>query len=193
MKTKTLIIVVGLMGLAMFTASLVLGASMEGELATHWNAAGEADGFGSRLAGLYLLPMISIGTAVLLIFLPSIDPLKANITAFRGEYNLFVLFFTVFLFYLHGLTLAWNLGVIFSMNGMLMPAIGLFFILTGRMIGKAKRNYFIGIRTPWTLANDIVWEKTHKLGSRLFVISGALTIATIIYPSAAMWVLLTTA
>ncbi|MEI8131067.1 MAG: SdpI family protein [Leptolinea sp.] len=192
MKTKTVLIIVLSVGLIMLVASTLLSRQMGANLATHWNAAGEADGYGGTFMGLYLIPIITIVMTGFLLFVPNIDPLKANIVSFRSEYNLFVVFFAGFMFYVHSLTVAWNIGLQFSMNSLLIPAMGVFFILTGRMIGKAKRNFFIGIRTPWTLANDEVWNKTHQLGGKLFVASGLLTAASIIYPPAAIWVLLTT-
>jgi uncharacterized membrane protein len=82
----------------------------------------------------------------------------------------------VFMTYLHGLTLAWNLGFTgFHMSTALLPAMGLLFVLIGAMLTQAKRNFFIGIRTPWTLSSDRVWDKTHALGSKLFILSGILT------------------
>jgi uncharacterized membrane protein len=77
--------------------------------------------------------------------------------------------------YVQGLTLAWNLGFThFKMSTSLMPALGLLFILVGYMIRKAKRNFFIGIRTPWTLSSDKVWDETHRVGSWLFIGSGVI-------------------
>jgi uncharacterized membrane protein len=96
------------------------------------------------------------------------------------------------MYYIYSLSLAWNLGWHFSMNAAIAPAFGLFFILTGMMVRKAKRNFFIGIRTPWTLANDVVWDKTHQLGGKLFIGAGLLTAATVFYPSISMTVLMVT-
>jgi uncharacterized membrane protein len=176
----------------MIAANWLLGSQLGPNLATHWNAAGEADGYGSPFTSLYFMPLLTMVLAVLILFIPRIDPLKVNIETFRSEYNVFVLVFAGFMFYVHSLTLAWNLGWRFNMNALLVPVIGVFFIFTGWIIGKAKRNFFIGIRTPWTLANDEVWNKTHQLGGKLFIASGLLTAATIFYPAAAIWVLLIT-
>ena len=76
------------------------------------------------------------------------------------------------------------------MSVAIMPAMGLLFILIGLFIRKAKRNYFIGIRTPWTLANDVVWKKTHKLGGVLFVIAGILTLLSMFFPDKAFIILM---
>jgi uncharacterized membrane protein len=192
MKSKTVFFVVLIVGIVLMTASKLLSNQMGANLATHWNAAGEADGYGSTFMGLYFLPILTIVLTAFILAVPGIDPLKANIETFRSDYHLFVLAFAGFMYYVYSLTLIWNLGVHFSMNALLTPAFGLFFILTGRMMMKAKRNFFIGIRTPWTLANDEVWRKTHQMGGKLFIISGILTAATVLYPPAAMYVLLIT-
>lgn len=193
MKTRTIVIGILAVGMLVLIGSYTLGQNMGPRLATHWNANGEADAFGGTFTALYLIPLMAMGFSLLLAAIPSIDPLKVNIEKFRAEYNLFILGFAGFIFYIHGLTMAWNLGLKFSMNVLLAPAFGFFFILTGIILMKAKRNYFIGIKTPWTLANDVVWEKTHQLGGRLFVGSGVLTLACIIYPPAISYVILATA
>jgi uncharacterized membrane protein len=80
-----------------------------------------------------------------------------------------------FLLYIHGLTLAWSLGYTgFKMSVSMLPAMGLLFIFIGFMLRRAKRNFFIGIRTPWTLSSVTVWDKIHQLGAVLFMASGAL-------------------
>jgi uncharacterized membrane protein len=82
-----------------------------------------------------------------------------------------------FMVYVHALTLRWNLGYTDTGIGKAMlPAMGLLFIIIGSLLRKAKRNFFIGIRTPWTLSSDTVWDKTHQLGAVLFMISGVLAV-----------------
>jgi uncharacterized membrane protein len=193
MKTRTALIIILITGILMLGAGYYLSGTMGGSMATHWNAAGEADGFGSVFMAFYFLPLLTMALSVLISIIPSIDPLKANVEKFRSDYNIFIVAFALFMFYIQGLTLAWNAGLKFSINGMMAPGFGLFFVVTGLMIRKAKRNYFIGIRTPWTLANDTVWEKTHNLGGQLFIASGVLTMACVFCPGAAIGVLLFTA
>jgi len=149
------------------------------------------DGYMSRFWGVFLLPLITIGLTLLFFAIPSIDPLKANIAGFRLFYNAFIVIFLVYMLYVHGLTLAWNLGhTNFNFTTAMLPAMGLLFIFMGFMVRKAKRNYFIGIRTPWTLANDVVWDKTHALGSKLFIAAGLLTFLGIIVPQKAFPILM---
>jgi uncharacterized membrane protein len=146
-------------------------------MASHWDVNDQVNGTMPRFWGVFLTPLISLGMFLLFLLIPAIDPLKANIAKFRDAFNLFIAFMVLFLVYVQGLTLAWNLGFTnFRMSTSLMPALGLLFILVGFMMRKAKRNFFIGIRTPWTLSNDKVWDETHRMGSWLFIGSGVLAI-----------------
>ena len=96
-----------------------------------------------------------------------------------------------FLAYVHVLTILWNLGSDrFNMGSAIMPAIGLIFVFAGIMMRKAKRNFFVGIRTPWTLSSDWVWDRTHRIGSVLFVLSGALALLGVLFPAYAVWFVL---
>jgi uncharacterized membrane protein len=81
-----------------------------------------------------------------------------------------------FLFYLYLITILWNFGFNFNMIQLLVPAFAVLFYYSGVLIEKAKRNWFIGIRTPWTMSSDKVWDKTHKLGGKLFKISGIISL-----------------
>lgn len=170
-------------GLALiaFIIGAIFYPQMPEQMASHWNAQGVADGYASRFEGVYLLPIISLVLVMLLLLVPKIDPLKANIEKFKRYYYGFVLLFVVFFNYIYLLTLLWNNGSRFDMTQALTPAMGILFYLTGVMISKAKRNYFIGIRTPWTLSNDEVWNKTHQLGGWLFKFSGLITILGVFF------------
>jgi uncharacterized membrane protein len=159
-------------------------------VAVHWNAQGIPNGYGSRFEGAFTLPLIMIVVAGLLLFVPEIDPLKANIEKFRPDFNGFMLAFALFFFYLHVLTTLLNLGFQFSLNQFLVPGLGVFIYAAGVLLGKAKRNFFIGIRTPWTLSSDSVWAKTHVLGGQLFKISGVIAILGILFPNLALLFLL---
>lgn len=175
---------------AFYILSLVFYPQMPETMASHWNDAGVADGFTSRFWGLFAMPFIVTGIALLLWLVPYIDPRKSNIALFRKYYDWFVVLFLLYMLYVHVLTLLWNLDYRFNMSQLLIPASGILFIFVGIMLRNAKRNYMIGIRTPWTLANDEVWERTHLLGGRLFIASGIISMAGIFFPDAAVWIML---
>lgn len=177
MTTRTTIILVLLMILGATLAGLLLWNRLPDSMASHWNINDEVDGYTSKFWGVFLMPALSLGMFLLFLIIPKIDPLKANIAQFRETFNLFILLLFVFLGYVWKLSIAWNLGYTnFKMSTSLLPALGLLFIFIGYMLRKAKRNFFIGIRTPWTLSSDTVWDQTHRLGSILFIASGALAL-----------------
>ena len=175
MSTRTTTIVVLIMISAATLAGLLLWNQLPDQMASHWNVDDQVDGYMSKFWGVFLLPLITLAMLALFLVMPAIDPLKANIAKFREVFNLFIVLIVAFMVYVYGLTLAWSLGYTgFKMSGAMLPAIGLLFIFAGFMMRQAKRNFFIGIRTPWTLSSDTVWHKTHQLGAVLFMISGVL-------------------
>jgi uncharacterized membrane protein len=173
MNTRTTTIVVLLLIVAAAVAGLLLRNQLPEQMASHWNANDQVDGYTSRVLGVFLLPLVTLGLFLLFLVIPGIDPLKANIVQFRDVFNLFIVLMVAFMLYIHALTLRWNLGYTdFGMSRAMLPAMGLLFFFIGYMLRKAKRNYFIGIRTPWTLSSDTVWDETHRVGSVLFMVSG---------------------
>jgi len=173
-----------------FLIGIYLYPKMPEQMASHWNAQGQVDGYVSKFWGLFLMPFIFLALFLLFILIPKIDPLKANIEKFRKYFDGFIIFTILFLFYLFTLTIFWNFGVKFSMNQVLPPAFGILFFYCGILIEKAKRNWFIGIRTPWTLSNDKVWERTHKIGGKLFKVVGIIAFLGIIFPNYAFFLIL---
>ena len=173
MNTKTTSIISIILIASAIVAGAVLWNQLPEQMASHWNANDQVDGTMPKFWGVFMMPLIALGLMALFLAIPNIDPLKANIAQFRESFNLFTVLIIAFILYVHGLTLAWSLGFTsFKMSSAILPFIGVLFIAIGLMLRKAKRNFFIGIRTPWTLSSDSVWDKTHQLGSILFMISG---------------------
>ncbi|MCX9024482.1 MAG: SdpI family protein [Candidatus Methanoperedens sp.] len=185
---KSELIIFGIIILS-FAVSIYYYPQMPEKVASHWNAEGQVNGYMSKFWGLFLMPVISVGLLLLFILIPRIDPLKSNIQEFRKYYDGFVVLIMVFLFYLHLLTIFWNLGYTFNIITFLSPAFALLFYYSGILIENAKRNWFIGIRTPWTLSSDKVWDKTHKIGGKLFKLAGILALFAIFFESYAILVI----
>jgi uncharacterized membrane protein len=174
--SNTSLIVIALIAIAVI-AGAVLWDQLPEQMASHWNANDQVDGYMPKFWGVFLMPLVTLGMFGLFILLPNIDPLKANIAQFRNVFNLFIVFIVAFMLYIHALTIVWSLGYQnFKMSAAMLPFLGVLFIFVGYLLRQAKRNFFIGIRTPWTLSSDTVWDKTHQLGSALFMISGVLSI-----------------
>ncbi len=180
--------------MAIIVMSFILGCyyypQMPAKMASHWNASGEVNGYMTKEWALFLMPGVSLLMYLLFLIIPKIDPLKKNIAKFRIWFDWFILLLIIFLFYLYMLTLVYNLGHTFNMTIALLPALGVLFIYIGQMLEHAERNWFIGIRTPWTLSDDTVWKKTHMLGGKLFKAMGVLIFLTIVLDKFALWIVI---
>ncbi len=183
MSTRLTII----LSLAVILIAVVFSAArynrLPDQMASHWGFNNAVNGTISRFWGAFLMPLISLALLALFLLIPNIDPLKANIATFRPVFNAFILAIVIFMLYVHVLTVAWNLGYqSFQMSTVLMPGLGLIFIFAGLLMRQAKRNFFIGIRTPWTLSSDRVWAQTHRVGAVLFIACGLIALLGIFMP-----------
>jgi uncharacterized membrane protein len=159
-----------------FAVAFYFYPQMPERAASHWNVKGEVDGYISKFWASFLMPIISSLVALLFLLIPKIDPFKENIKKFKGYFEGFIIILLLFFFYIYLLSIFWNLGFRFSMNYLMIPSLAVLFYYVGILVEKAKRNWFIGIRTPWTLSSESVWDKTHKIGGRLFKISAAIAL-----------------
>ena len=186
-KTKyySLIILLLFLGIAFYSYPL-----MPDQIATHWDSQGNVNGYMSKLWGSLFFPILMIVINIIFFVIPKIDPNKENIEKFKETFNEFIIVFNLFMLYIYSLTVVWNMGREFNMTIAIIPALGFLFYFLGSLIGKAKRNYMIGIRLPWTLASDDNWDKTHKKGERVFKIIGIVTLIGVFFSDYAMWFLL---
>ncbi|MFH1420766.1 MAG: DUF1648 domain-containing protein [Candidatus Aenigmatarchaeota archaeon] len=186
--------IVEIVGIAIILLSLAISIYLYPQLpekiATHWNASGEVDGYTDKLVGLFLMPAVIIILLALFLVIPKIDPLKRNIEKFRGYFDGFVVMIMVFMFYIYMLLISWNLGMRFNFMYAIVPAISILFYYCGILIEHAKRNWFIGIRTPWTLSSEDVWNKTHARGAKLFKACAVISIIGLLFSEYAIWFIL---
>jgi uncharacterized membrane protein len=140
----------------------------------HWNAASEVDGYGRPLLAALLFPSIVTVIVVLTSLLPRIDPRGERYVAFADTYERFMTAIVLFLTAVHLITLAYALGCRLPVTTLIGVGVGLLLAVIGNELGHVRPNYFVGIRTPWTLADLEVWRRTHRVGVRAFVALGAL-------------------
>jgi uncharacterized membrane protein len=168
--------------LALLAAGIVTAVvypDLPERLPTHWNMAGEADAWSSRLSGALMLPLVGLGIWALLQWLPRIDPLRQNYEKFRPTYDMAINFILVFIAAAHVFVLGVALGWPLDTRRALPIGIGVMCIVVGNVLPRARRNWLFGVRTPWTLSSDRVWERTHRTAGYLFVALGAaLLVAT---------------
>ena len=173
-----------------FALTLAIYPVAPDRIPSHWNAAGEVNGYMSKFWGLFLIPFIMTGFVALLAVLPRIDPHKKNYEKFGNYYDGFILLFALFLLAIQVQIILWSFGYQISPNLTFPILIGILFIYLGFLLDHAEQNWFVGIRTPWTLSSKTVWKKTHELGGKLFKIAGIISCLGIFAGEYALWFVL---
>ena len=157
--------------------SIVAWPSLPDTLPTHWDADGRVDGTSPKLVALFLLPSIAAALLAGLTFLPRIDPRHENYRKFQGSYDLMVTMFVAMLIAIHLTTVASALGAAIPVAKVVSASLGVFLMAIGNFLPRARPNFFLGIRTPWTLSSDTVWTRTHRVGGYALVAVGLLQLA----------------
>jgi uncharacterized membrane protein len=135
---------------------------------THWGSHGP-NGWSSRVVGAFLMPTIALASWLLLRWLPSIDPRRENYAKFRGTYDAVLLAIVALLVGTHVVALGAALGWPVRVERLVPWGVGLLLVVIGNMLPRARPNWFFGIRTPWTLSSERVWERTHRVSGYLMM------------------------
>lgn len=154
----------------------------------HWNAQGFADAFGPSWSGVFVFPALMVFVFALFLVIPKIEVFKKNLLAFQKEYWVLAAVLEAFFLLFFLATLAPNFGFEFNMVFFITILIGFLFIAIGFLMPRFKRNFFVGIRTPWTLASDKVWKKTHEFGGKAFILAGIICLASLLIPAYSLMV-----
>lgn len=159
-----------------FVIGIYFYPSLPSRVPIHWNSQGQIDGYGSKLFGALGIPLMNLGMYLLFIVLPYIDPKRKNYENFQSTYQYLKYLLIIFFLGLEVITLLIATGVVDNTPLLIQVLVSLLFILLGNVMGRFKHNYFVGIKTPWTLANEQVWRKTHRMAGPIWVIGGILNI-----------------
>lgn len=187
LKREHLILAVALLN---FLLAVLIYPLMPDPMVGHWSLAGEADGYLPKFWGVFLFPLIAAGLYVVYRILPVIDPHQENLKKFRWAFDDFVIAMELFFVYLFALTILWNLGITFNFSQFIAPAVGVLFYVIGILVEESRQNWFIGIRTPWTLSDERVWDQVHRISGRLFRYCALLAFLGIILPDLAFYLIL---
>lgn len=179
--------------LILFGASVYFYQKMPAQVPIDWDSKGNIQDYGSKTFWVFFMPGLSVFVFLLLYYLPKYDPIHKNFDGFRNAYDWFVVSFLVFFSYIHGLLLLAMMSVNLNFPMLFTFGIGILFFVLGSVMKYFKRNYFAGIRTPWTLESDVVWEKTHRLGGTLFKVSSIIILVSSFFSPYGVWIILATA
>lgn len=175
--------------LAMAAASTYTYGRLPEKIAIHWNAAGEIDGYGTR-TWAFFPPVLTAAVYAFLLLIPKIEVFKENMASFSGYYDNIKLLIVAFMAVLHAATLLENtIGGVPIALAIILPLSALIYYI-GHAMPHMKRNFFVGIRTPWTLANDAVWEKTHDIGGKTFRLNAIVILLSTLASQQAILVLI---
>jgi Predicted integral membrane protein len=161
---------------AAIVASAAVYQRLPETIPTHWDMDGQPNGWSSRAFGAWFTPVLLLGMWALVRILPAIDPKGANYAKFGGAFEAIIESLMLFLLGMHILLLRAGLGQSAPMQRVVPFAVGMLLIVVGNLLPRMRPNWFVGIRTPWTLSSDRVWEKTHRFGGRVFVAGGILIV-----------------
>ena len=168
--------------IVLITAAIVVSAivypRLPDRVPTHWNMHGQIDGYGPKWISTLLLPLVLAGMWGLMRVLPTIDPRRDNYAKMQDTYDLVVNLILTMVTTLHLLLLAGTMGSRVPFIRLMPAVVGVFFVAIGNLLPRAKPNWWFGIRTPWTLSNDRVWERTHRVGGYVMTLIGVLAIVS---------------
>ena len=164
---------------AIWVVTLLLYPRLPEQIPLHWNISGQIDRYGSR-ENVFVLPAIMMVVVALYAVIPWLSPKRFEVDSFRSTYLYIMLLILGLFVYLHALTFWAALDKPLDIDRALFGALFIFLILSGNVLGKVRRNFFIGVRTPWTLASDKVWYATHRFTAKLLVISGVIGLISLI-------------
>lgn len=170
--TRIYVILCIVLTVATLAASLILYPQLPEKIPTHWNIQGQIDAYGPKQWAAFMVPAMMAGLLLLFWAIPYLSPKHFEVDSFRSTYWFIILVVTVMMAFVHGLTLWAALAdqqKPVDITRLLLAGLLIMFALIGNVMGKVRRNFFVGVRTPWTLASERVWNDTHRLAGRLFV------------------------
>jgi uncharacterized membrane protein len=172
-------------GMVLLSGWAWLQLPADAQVPIHWGPDGQVNGYADKTTGLFLVPLITVGVAALMWIIPVIEPRRTNIERSAKPYAAIWIGVIGLLAAIDVVVVAAALGAQFDTTLVVFVAVGLLFIVIGNYLPKVRSNYLVGIRTPWTLTSERSWDRTHRIGGRLFVIEGvAFILLGIVRPAA---------
>jgi uncharacterized membrane protein len=173
-----------IVGIALL-AAVVVGTAivyprLPNVIPVHWDAHGHVNGWGAKWTLFVIDPAVMVGILILFAALPWLSPKHFEVDSFRSTYLYIMVVVLAVLAYLHGLILAASLSLPIDMTRAITGGVCLLIALLGNVLGKVRRNFYVGVRTPWTLANEQVWNATHRMAGKIFFAAGLLGLLAVI-------------
>ena len=175
-KYRTTIIITTLITLLPILFGLIVWNRLPEQIATHWGANGQADGYSGKAFAVFGIPCILAVLQLFVSFITLNDPKRRNIH--KKPLTLTFWIIPVMSVIVNGITYAAALGMEIEVGIIISILVGILLIALGNYMPKLQQNYTIGIRVPWTLNSTENWNRTHRLGGKTFILGGFLLIIT---------------
>lgn len=166
-----------LLTVAVLVATVVAYPHLPSTVATHWNLRNQVDGYSAKWTLFLMGPGLMAGIMVLWRFLPWLSPKNFEVDSFRSTYFQIMLIVVSLLAYFNAAVLWAGVGYSLDVGRAIVGGLCLLVALHGNLLGKVRRNFYIGVRTPWALANERVWNATHRFAAKTFVAGGLVGLA----------------
>jgi uncharacterized membrane protein len=160
-----------------FVAIVIAYPELPKQVPTHWNMQGQANDYSAKWTLFLVGPGLMAGILLLFFFLPWLSPKHWEVDAFQHTYLYIMVVLVSMLAYFTGVSLWVGLGYAANVDRAIVGGVCLLFALLGNVMGKVRRNFYIGVRTPWALANERVWNATHRFAAKTFVLGGLIGLA----------------
>lgn len=157
------------------------------QVITHWDISGQPNGWSSKEFASFFFPALLLVMYLLFQWFPRLDPRKGNYKKFTNAYRFFIFAIILFMALIYFITNLVNLGVDLDVGKSVMSLVGLLLIIIGSILDKVKSNWFIGIRTPWTLSSETVWKQTHIFAKKVFTVGGLVLLVSQFLPENLQW------
>jgi immunity protein, SdpI family len=164
------------------SASIFAWPRLPERVATHWDMNGDVNGYSSKIVATVIFPILLLVVWGFMRGLPRVDPWRPNYSKMQGAYDLVVNAGLTVVCLVQLAVIAVNLGAPISIARLAPVVVGVVFVMIGNVLPRARQNFWFGIRTPWTLTNARVWERTHRVGGYLMVAAGVLVIVAAFLP-----------
>jgi len=164
---------------ATLIVTLILYPGLPNRIPMHWNWHGQVNRYGDKLE-IFLMPAAMVVVVFLFAAMPWLSPRRFEVNTFRSTYLYVLLLALAFMGYIHALHLWAAFSRPLDINRAVLGASFLLLTLFGNVLGRVRRNFFIGVRTPWTLSSEKVWDATHRFAARAFVLAGLLGLLSLV-------------
>jgi len=156
-------------------ATAFIYSSLPEKIPSHWNIRGEIDSYNNK-SFVWFTSLLPLGIYLLMIYIPEIDPRRESYKKHKKAYKILMNILVLFFIVIHWITIFSALGHQIRVARIIPIGVGILFIVIGNYMGQIRPNYTFGIKIPWTLADETVWRKTHRVGSFAFILSGLIFI-----------------